>query len=491
MGWFTRKKPELTALPALPAPTQQHEDSGSFTKRMSRSFFESLGISGYLNNGRPFQSNSFDYALTGKIVSNRASARGLSTSNPYVANYLQLVVNNVVGASGFTLQATNTENSGALATLNNKRLEDAWYAFSKNCSIDNKHTLTTFLSLVMKTLPIDGEAFIQIIERGDGTFKLKLIDAVLVDESINMLLPNGGKIVMGIETDADGAAVAYHIKQGYDGEMSRKGKTLRVPAADIIHLYDTVQVTQTRGTSWLVPVMGTLHQLDEYNKSELVSARVRANHVNFIKMSDTAVNLMGDSVIDPNVIPEYKTAPGANVTLDPGYEVVEAGGSNLPSAYGEFTSNILKQVASGLHVSYNALATDLSDVNYSSMRSGLLLEREYWKMLQNMIIDKMLSRVYERFVDNLFLYSKIVVVGAPVPANFKSFKFMARGWDWVDPLKDVEASKLALETGLTTRTALLAEKGIDFEDLVNQRKREEEMLAAAGVSFDQVPKAQQ
>lgn len=483
MAWFSRKQTTPALVQIEHSQVSTSTEDAKQKKNKVRSFMSEL-FGGYLNSGWQTQSSSLDYQLISKLVSTRAKARSLATSNAYVSNYLQIVVNNVVGSAGFTLQATNTDNSGNLTTLNNNRLEEQWAKFSKNCSIDNKHTLTTFLSLIMKTLPVDGEAFIQIVERSDGTFRLKLIDAALVDEAINTNLQNGGKIVMGVELDADGAPVAYHVKRGYDGETALRGKSIRIPASDIIHIYDPLQVTQTRGFSWLAPVLGTLHQLEEYNKAELVSARVRANHVQYVKMTDAAINLLGDAALDPDLITEYKTAPGATVTLDPGYEVVDAGGSNLPTAYAEFVSNILKQIASGLHVSYNALATDLSDVNYSSMRSGLLLEREYWKLVQNMLIDRVLGVVYERFVDNLFLYNKITVVGVAVPEKFKSYKLMARGWDWVDPLKDVEASVTALAAGLTTRTALLAEKGIDFEDLINQRKREDELLAAAGLSFD-------
>jgi capsid protein len=58
-----------------------------------------------------------------------------------------------------------------------------------------------------------------------------------------------------------------------------------------------------------------------------------------------------------------------------------------------------------------------------------------------------------------------------------------------DPLKTAQADVLELESGLTTLEAKLGERGLDFEEVLAQRKSEKEQLEAAGLPY-LVPKAQ-
>jgi capsid protein len=50
-------------------------------------------------------------------------------------------------------------------------------------------------------------------------------------------------------------------------------------------------------------------------------------------------------------------------------------------------------------------------------------------------------------------------------------------------LKDVQAEVLQIENGLKTLTESLAERGLDFEETIDNRKYEQEYIAAAGVKL--------
>ena len=64
---------------------------------------------------------------------------------------------------------------------------------------------------------------------------------------------------------------------------------------------------------------------------------------------------------------------------------------------------LLRFVSSSLGVSYNALASDLEGVNYSSMRSGLLIERDQWRMLQSLMKEQMLQPIFEDWISMVLL----------------------------------------------------------------------------------------
>jgi capsid protein len=60
--------------------------------------------------------------------------------------------------------------------------------------------------------------------------------------------------------------------------------------------------------------------------------------------------------------------------------------------------------------------------------------------------------------------------------------WQAPGWPWVDPLKDSRAAKTEIELGINTRRKLAADRGHDFDELVEQLKREKGQLEQAGIN---------
>lgn len=58
-----------------------------------------------------------------------------------------------------------------------------------------------------------------------------------------------------------------------------------------------------------------------------------------------------------------------------------------------------------------------------------------------------------------------------------------RGWDWVDPLKDIRAETLAIQSGFKSRTQAIGERGFDAAmvdaEIASDRDRE----ALLGLAF--------
>jgi lambda family phage portal protein len=143
---------------------------------------------------------------------------------------------------------------------------------------------------------------------------------------------------------------------------------------------------------------------------------------------------------------------------------------------------MLRGIASGLGVSYTSLANDLEAVSYSSIRQGLLEERDQWRVVQAWMIEHFCEPVYLRWLRNALDFGAV-----PLPGN-KYFKFSAtqwvpRGWQWVDPRSEAEAQIVAINNGLMTRTQALAERGLDIEDVLRERAAEEELIASVGVTL--------
>jgi lambda family phage portal protein len=141
-----------------------------------------------------------------------------------------------------------------------------------------------------------------------------------------------------------------------------------------------------------------------------------------------------------------------------------------------------------MDVAYNGLANDLEGVSYSSIRAGVLEERDQWMTLQAWFEAALLEPVYSAWFDSAMLAGQILgPSGAPLPITkrdkFYPHAWQGRRWGWVDPLKDIEASRLAVQSGITSPQDVAAQQGKDIEDVLDDIAVFQAMAARKGVTI--------
>ena len=88
-------------------------------------------------------------------------------------------------------------------------------------------------------------------------------------------LPTGGAIIGGVEIDATGRVVAYHVYESYiPGVPLLKGLTLtRVPASELLHAFTVSAAGQCRGVSAMTPSLLRANEFDQLNDAMLTKAK--------------------------------------------------------------------------------------------------------------------------------------------------------------------------------------------------------------------------
>jgi lambda family phage portal protein len=426
---------------------------------------------------------SADQEIKGNMRLLRARARELSRNNPVAKSYLKILTSNVLGERGIGYKPQVRNNDDSLNAGLNSKIETSWKEWSKvgNCTADGKLSFRGVQHLVLKNVATDGEVFIRMVRGFPNKcrFALQLIDA---DQLDHLFSRNPSKteneIRMGVEVDAWSRPVAYHINEKHPSDLGGSLLRTRIPADQIIHLYDPERINQTRGITWFHPCMFELRMLGGYVEAELVAARTGAAKMGFLKYTDPA------SFEEPNKDAHYRieAQPGVIETLPPGLDFQQWNPDHPANAFPMFVKAMLRFVASSLGVSYNALASDLEGVNYSSMRSGLLIERDQWKMLQTLLKEQFLQRVFEQWI-SMALLSGALVLDSRDPSRFLAGKWEPRGWMWVDPLKDVQSSILGIGAGLDSRDRIIAEQGGDVEEVFEQLAEEKKLAESYGLEF--------
>ena len=428
---------------------------------------------------------SQDGELKGQLPILRDRSRDLERNNEWVKGFLRSLENNTLGEKGVSLQVRAKEPSGQLDEVANNIIERAWKQWSKvgNCEVTGRLSWVDVQRLILRCIARDGEVLIRMIKKSTGLC-LQILEADLLDDSYNARADNGNEIRFGVEFDSYRRPVAYHLLGNHPGDSQFNAdfkRRIRVPAEEIIHPFKTERPEQSRGIPWLVSSMNRLKMLDGYAEAELVAARTGAAKMGFFTKA-TPDGWTGEIDDDGNL--PVDSSPGTIEELPAGVDFKSWDTNHPNSGYGDFVKSCLRGVATSLGISYNALSNDLEGVNYSSIRAGLIEEREVWKAIQRMMIDHVLEPVFEAWLEIELLSGRL---GLPFDKFFKfnAPEFRGRRWAWVDPKKDMEAAVLAMRNRIKPLRDIIAEAGDDIYDVLAKVKEDEELAASYGLSLSE------
>lgn len=435
---------------------------------------------------------SADSTIRGDFRKLRERARELVRDNAYAARFIEMWSENVIGPDGITLQATVTNGKGEPDEEVNKILEDAWadFCMPENASVDGLLSFTDMAALAAEMWKQDGEALIRIWAGFDNRhgYSLQILDADVLDHTFNRTRGDGqNEIRMGVERNQWGKPVAYWCWDSHptDYFLAPQRERIRIPANQLIHLYSVKRPGQTRGITAFAPVMSDINMLGGYQEAELVAARAGAAHMGFIVDQEDAEGQDPDA---PTSIPE-EAEPGAFHRLPTGTKLEQYSPEHPVAAFGQFVASILRSIASGLSVAYSSLTGDLSAANYGSLRDGSLKERDAYRKAQNWIAIQLYRRIYLQWMKYAILAGALKLPQRNA-ALYTSHNWLARGWPWIDPEKDIKAAAMEVAYGFNTRTNVCAANGRDFKENLKTLAHEEDMAAELGVELaTDVPKA--
>lgn len=451
----------------------------------------------YLTSGWESISQSADQDLSSAIDVGRGRARNLCNNNDYAKKFLQMVANNIVGPDGFMLVAQAADN-GQPDRSAQDLIETGFWKWARlgTCEVSGQFGFNSLLRMIMKAVARDGEALVRKV-RGRKVnafgYALQLLDIDRMPTTLNLKLQNGNTIVMGVEINSFGRPVAYHLLTSHPGEntwLSANGQRLeRVPAADIFHIFLPERPEQRRGITWLHSAAWRLEMLGKFENAAVAAARKGAETLGFFTRPDGAPIGVGDKEGDDEIV----TSGPCSFDILPDGVTVSAYETKYPSElFGVFRKDALRGISSGLGVAYNGLSNDLEGVNYSSIRAGVLEERDNWMGLQTWFIELFLEPLYLEWLEVSLLSGQLMFPnGSALPIakldKFAAHRWQGRRWAWVDPEKDINASILGITHGLKSPQRVAAEMGVDIEDVLDEIKRFQDMAKTKGVVLGMAP----
>ena len=426
--------------------------------------------------------NSAAAEVAPALATLRNRARDLRRNNPWAARGVALIAANLVvyGIAASIVAADKRAQKRAERLM---PVLKAW-AESTACDADGQSNMAGLQSLIASGVVGDGEALIRRRWRraSDGLpvpMQLQLLESDYLAD-LTQALPNGGRIVQGVEFGPIGQRVAYHLYREHPGDWlgtRMSGETTAVPAADVAHVYRIDRQGQVRGVPWLASVMITLRTLDEYEDAQLVRQKVAACFAGTLSTPDAEVEAE-----------ELKKWQGRYI--EPGSLSVLPSGTQLdfsspPAAegYAPYTATQLRRVAAGLGVPYEALTGDLSQVNFSSARMGWQefgrnIESWRWQMLMPQGLD----RIGAWFLE--------AAAAAGHDTAGLSVQWTPPSRTLVDPARETQPIIDQIRAGLISPQEAIRERGYDPDQVLADWRAFADQLDALGLTLDIDPRVE-
>jgi lambda family phage portal protein len=438
---------------------------------------------------------SADTEIATSLRTLRARSRALIRDNDYAKNAVRIITNNVIG-TGIGLQALVQTSRGRLVDNVNSQIEDAWATWSqaKSCHTAGKLGWADIERLCIRQLVENGEFILRKIRQPFGDSQIPL--AVEVIEADRLLdnwsghnAPNGNVIRMGVEMDQWMRPQAYWFHPNHPGDFQftvfDPARFIRVPADEIEHHFLIERWPQARGVPWFHTAILRLHNMGGYEEAEIIAARASAAVMGIIQAPEA---IAPDAVVDQQRVMNMQ--PGMMLQLLPGEQFEGFNPSRPNTGMDAFMRLMLRGVASGVGVSYESLSRDYSQSNYSSSRLALLDDRDLWRVLQGWFIANVRVPLHNEWLQAAIMAGQVRADDYFTnKAKYQNVRFKPRGWQWIDPTKEVNAFKIAVRAGFMTVADVIAQTGggQDAEDVFKARRQELDMMAEQDLVFDTDP----
>jgi lambda family phage portal protein len=288
--------------------------------------------------------------------------------------------------------------------------------------------------------------------------------------------PNGGApIRLGIEFDRHlrDKRVAYWFFRSNPTDPTLRfadamqlDKLVRVPASEVIHVFDPVEAGQLRGLTRYAAAIVKLFQMDAYDDAELERQKQQSRYATFVTTPDDRDD--DGNPLDPRPDDDISAyMPGANVLLYGGEDVKFAEPGGVPNSYELFQYRTLLQICAALGIPYGELSWDLTKATYASSRAGLLAFRQEVEAFQHaVLVFQFLRRVWAKWMDAAVLAGALPITAQAYnarPAVWRAMQAITPRAPWVDPLKDRQATKLALDAQTMAPQDAIEAEGYDIE----------------------------
>lgn len=422
----------------------------------------------------------------------RQQARHLEQNYDIALGVLNVMVANTIGPNGIGVEPQPRRKDGSIHDAFAAELLTLYKDWSRRPEVTWCHDWPAAQRLLARTWFRDGEVFAQTVEGlnpniDHGTrvpLSLELMEPDLIPMDMSASAAGNARIEQGIEINAWGRPVGYHVLKAYPGESAggfpSGSQTKRIAAERMLHVASRLRIRQLRGVSVFASVLNRFDDLKDYEESERVAAKVAASMAAFIKKGTP-------ELYEPPEDSEQramKFRPGMIFDdLRPGEEIGTID-TNRPNPNLEtYRSGQIKAIASGTGPTYSSLAKTY-DGTYSAQRQELVEGWIYYATLSAEFASRIVRPVWEKFVAMAILAGTLRVPEDIDRKTLDDAIYITPQMPWIDPKKEAEAWAMLEDRAYASGPEIIRKRGGNPMDVLDQQARWRREKESRGIPVD-------
>lgn len=414
----------------------------------------------------------------------RAQARHLEQNHDLARGIRQILITNIVGANGITVEPQPRNKDGTINSELATRIRVLLKNWERSPEVTQMFRWAACQRQVCGAWIRDGEILAQIINgtvqgldhRSKVPFSLELLEADYLPFFLNS--SSEPWITEGVERNQWGAPIAYHLFKTHPGDWQMfwgmsiqlgNASFRRVEAGRILHVKICDRARQARGVSVYASIIGRLDDIKDYEESERIAAKIAASMAAFIKKgrSDDYSEKVDPATGRP--VPRHiKFQPGMVFDdLEPGEEIGMIDTNRPNTSLEAHRNGQLRAASSGAGISYSSWSKDY-DGNYSARRQELVDSYANYAVIQDDFCTQFVAPVYENFVKMALLAGLLNINRQTDLDRLDDALFIGPQMPWIDPSKEASAWETLQNNIHASGPEIIRRRGQDPESVLEQ-----------------------
>jgi lambda family phage portal protein len=391
-------------------------------------------------------------------------------NNPIVASLSRLRKSDIVGRGVIPQPFTGD-------IVLDKKIEESWQRFSEAPEITGMMDMRELQQQLIDSLLFYGDSGLIFTSEG-----LQFIDGSRIGNPSGVSTSDeSSKMQNGVLIDDAGKPIGYNVGNRVSGVL-RDDKL--IPAKDFVHFLKRIRPNQYRGVPELAPVLNTLQDCDEYDKVEMIAAKVSASLAVAVKRENSyefeLQNRMDANDQDSlGNLEEFQ--PGRFHYLEPGEDISVIGSGGRPNVDGiEWVNYLLRKVGSAVGIPLEFLIMEIGRSSFSASQGVVL---QYQQTVENYQADlvRVMSRVYRRWLSMEAASGRLDLSSADTPF---SVRWQRPAFRWINRAAQVKADMEYFRSGAMSLDDITAPFGYTAEEVLMRKAQNIKQAQAIAAAND-------
>lgn len=356
--------------------------------------------------------------------------------------------------------------------------------WTQYCDFDGNTNFAGLQASSVITMLLDGSAFI---------VRRRTLDSVPLQLQVVSPL----SLASGLEKPGKGAYIRGGILYAKNGKVKKYAfyKLPRdhpefdeesvnwLPASDVIHLRDIVHAGQTTAQPW-VSAGGDFAKQYKDNQTVELKSRMKRTAQQVFALHDTDTEQRkGDNPSNPQKPQKLVHKAGGVTFLHGVKDIKTASPAEMAGNYQEHNNQVLRMIAGLLGITYEMLTGDLTQVNYSSIRAGMINHRRFIGQLRDTVLNPAFNKILSWFIEAYQLKT-----ASELPGYFENpYQYLAPMWIWpeweeIDPLKAAKALVLEVDNHIKSLEEVSNGRGTTLDEHLDGVERSKVALEKRGIT---------